>query len=188
MDKRQAKLVISNIISILGIDKEYVEFDGFYYTERIEHNISKEAIEQLINQNVDWLPLVVYEQILLPIINLNPTRHSKASSIYYLLGSACGDEGKSKGYYEESFKQMVFAKLSAKGYPSTSKLYIRVVTRDSCCALCKHYKDGEIYEADLILTNLLGEITCCPNTKSCNASISVLTDNGFNYHKKRNNS
>ena len=187
MDKRQAKLVISNIISILGINEEYVEFDGFYYTEKIEHNFTKERVEQLINLNVNWSPLIAYECILLPIIDLNPTRHSKASSIYYLLGGACGDEGKSKGYYEASFKQMVFAKLSTKGYPSPSKLYIRVLTRGSCCELCKHYKDGEIYEADLILTNLLGEITCCTNTKSCNASISVLTENGFNYHKKRNN-
>ncbi len=180
MDKKTIKSVIYNISFQLGIDNKINKNSSLFYSEEFEHNITKDFLESIINEENESSPFEIYKQILIPVIEANPNKHFTVSSIYHLLAVSCieSDEQVSKNYFELYFKHMILAKHSMLKVEGVSKFYLTVVTRESCCGICKAYT--EIYNFEVMLKEFPLIIKKCEHSDSCRAAVSVMTENRYN--------
>ncbi len=186
MDKTTIKSTIQNISSILGFDNERYKNSSFFFSEDIEHNITEGFLKSIINKDTVLSDLEIYQTILIPVIQANPEKHWKISSIYRLLAisSAEIDQQLSKDYFELYFRHYILSKYSGvKNVEDVSKFYLTILTRESCCNICKAY--NEIYKFDLMLLEFPYKIKKCEYLHSCRATISVITENRYNAILKR---
>jgi len=185
MDKKTTKSVISNISDILGIG-DAKPSDGFFYREDVTHTVNVKEIEELIAKRKEWIPYNFYEYFLLPVVSNNPTKNMAIRWIYSTLAHACLDPQMKRNYYEKQFKHMILSRLDGvKNTEGAEKFYAIVLTRESCCSLCKRYDEKEIYNLDEILAELPPLVRTCPHDQSCHASVSVMSNFGYNARMRK---
>ena len=151
MDKKTIKFLLENLCDILGIGKGEAGFDGFFYRDQLEHNITKDYILQFLEKNSELNSFEIYKQLLLPLVIINPEKHQSIKWIYSTLAYACTDNNLKRHYYEMSFRHMLL--LGLDGVNNTEdaiKFYAIVLTRESCCSQCKKYLDDKIYDFEEI--------------------------------------
>ena len=75
----------------------------------------------------------------------------------------------------------MLAKLNGvKDVNGVTKYYAKVLTRESCCKLCKHFCKDEIFEFGELLDKLPPIVRLCDHAESCHASISAMTEYHYN--------
>ncbi|RZK27088.1 MAG: hypothetical protein EOO43_00705 [Flavobacterium sp.] len=186
MLKREAKAVASTLQSILGIGKEEFGFDGFFYSQEVDHTVTLEVINDFITSNQDFTPYAVFEHFLVPVIQANPTKHQSLKWIFNTLADACLDILLKKDYYEHAFTHYILSRRDGfKDAVEGKKFYVTVLTRDSCCEHCKDYTEEDVHEFDKFLSEFPAKVRNCVHERSCHSAISVMSEAGYNYRLKR---
>lgn len=181
MDKRTAKSVIKNLTSILGIGNDKFGFDGFFYTEQVNHGVSLEDINITIASNPDLTSYDVYKHFLLPVISLNIDKHMSIRWIYSTLAQYCTQVELKREYYKKAFEHYILrSREGFKDVEDVTEFYITVLTRESCCVQCKDYGDEKVYGFDKFLLEFPNKVRDCMHENSCHASISVISQRLYN--------
>jgi hypothetical protein len=186
MDKATTKAVINTICFILNIGTKHIGSDGLFRSDEVVHRLSKEIIESEIVNHIEWTASEAYEYFLLPAISDNSTKHWTVSSIYRTIAESYLSEATRRNYFELWFKHMMLAKLEGVKYAEgVTRFYAKVLTRESCCNLCKAFGNEEIYGFNDLLSTLPSIVSKCTHENSCYATISTMNDIGYNARIRR---
>jgi len=186
MDKKTKKKILNTIVDIIGVGTMEFGFDGLFKTQPIDHSLTRDELDLLLENKPSWTAYQFYEYALLPLVSRNPTKHQSLRWIYSTLANSCTDDVMKRNYFEKSFKEMILSKIdNVSNVDYIGEFYAIVLTRDSCCMQCSHYSENDIYAIDTILKDLPPLIRNCEHEQSCHATISVMTENRYNALKKR---
>lgn len=186
MDKKTKKKILNTIIDITGIGTTEFGFDGFFQTQQIDHSLTKEGVEALLENKESWTAHQFYEYTLLPLVSRNSTKHQSLRWIYATLANSCTDEVMRRNYFEKSFKEMILSKVdSLSDLDYVGEFYAMVLTRDSSCKQCNHYNENDFYPLQTILNDLPRLVRNCEYEHSCHAAVSVMTSHRYNALIKR---
>lgn len=184
MEKKLIASLIRNITAVLNIGTE-TGFDGFFYSESVEHSVTKDKIIELISMKPNWTEHQAYEYFLLPVISKNPEKHLTARSIYKILGDTSNDATLKRNYYEKATIHYILSRKGGfKNADDRTKFYAEVLTRPTSCKQCINY-GGKIHELETFLQEYPKSIRNCEHENSCHSSVSVITQNIYNALQKR---